>query len=611
MMSHTLPHRLQSDSPHKTLPVVRLGSHALNSEILSPPFPTQESRVKRAALYARVSTQRQEDEQTIENQILEIQERAAKDGNVLLEQCFYLDDGWTGELLARPALDQMRQDARKGLFDVLYVYDRGRLSRKFVYQEIIIEELTDLEIEFIPLHDKEATTPEEKIFQGFQGLFAEYERIKILERFRSGRLRKLRSGRLIGHNAPYGYDYIPKTKDRDGYFVINESEAAVVRQIFRWVGEERVSLREVRRRLLALGIPPRKQKRPVWTEGPIQRLLRNPSYIGVHYYYTSEAVVSKNPKNTSPYRRVKKTSRKRRPQEEWVEIPLPPLIAPELFDKVQQQLRLNAKFSPRNVRHDYLLRGLIYCPCGLKRTGEGVNGHLYYRCTDRLHQFPLAPQCQGGGVNVKVVDVLVWHKLVELLTNRPLVEEQAKRWLGQQQASERHSDELMEDMQQTKQRLLQEEERYTRAYGEGVMSFEVYTRQMERLQQQRQPLEEQVLATSRNPRAAAQPSITAEMLTQLAIDTLATLDFGNRQQVVRQLVERVAADREEVVIVGHIPVKQGGYMELRHEDRHTQDAILLPFELTANMPAYDSPGGYSKEFCDNLVFRTPSFSRQG
>jgi len=358
--------------------------------------------MKRVALLARNSTENQKDEATIGSQIAEIQERIKEDGNVLIEECIYIDEGYSGELLARPALDKMRDDAKKKLFDALYVYDRGRLSRKFAYQELIIEELRDLEREFVTLHDIKAETPEEQVLQAMQGVFHEYERVKITERFRRGKLFKVRNGNLLGYNPPYGYDYIPKTKEKNGCFVINPVEAEVVKKIFYWVGIEGISLREVIRRLYEFKIPPKKQKRPTWTKGPIVRMLTNETYIGNHYYLKTEAIVSKSPKSNG-YHRVKKSSRKNRPREEWIKISVSPIIDKPLFDKVQKQLELNKKFSPRNTKREYLLQGLIYCPCGQKRTGEGIRNHEYYRCTSRLHSFPLPSQCHEGGVNTKVV----------------------------------------------------------------------------------------------------------------------------------------------------------------------------------------------------------------
>src|SRR4051812_48862917 len=103
--------------------------------------------MKRAALYARVSTRRQEEEETIGTQLDELRDRIQADGHLLVEECVYTDEGWTGELLARPAIDRLREDARAGRFEVLYVYDRGRLARKFVYQEILLEELENAGIQ--------------------------------------------------------------------------------------------------------------------------------------------------------------------------------------------------------------------------------------------------------------------------------------------------------------------------------------------------------------------------------------------------------------------------------------------------------------------------------
>lgn len=255
-----------------------------------------------AGLYARVSTGRQENEATIESQLDEIRAKIQADGNILPPENIYIDDGWTGEMLQRPSLDGMRDAAQEGKFQILYIYDRGRLSRIYAYQEIIIEELIDKGIEFVTLHDVQATTPEEKVLQAMQGVFHQYERVKIAERMRRGKLYKARNGVLINGHSIYGYDYIRKNEVitngikqvNPARYEINDEQARVVRMIFGWVGSERVSLREVRRRLYDKGIAPRKQKSDFWTQGPIIRLLQNEAYAyGIIYYNKSEAIVAK------------------------------------------------------------------------------------------------------------------------------------------------------------------------------------------------------------------------------------------------------------------------------------------------------------------------------
>ena len=266
-----------------------------------------------AALYARVSTAGQEHEQTIESQISEIKSKIEEDGLSLPSENIFVDDGWTGELLQRPGLDQMRDAADENKFHKLYVYDRGRLSRVFAYQEIVIEELTNQGIKFVTLHDVQAVTPEERVLQAMQGVFHEYERVKIAERFRRGKLFKAKSGKLINGQSLYGYNYIKRGNEDSAKYEINAEEAEVVKMLFNWIGNERISLKEAIRRLHEMNIPPRRGKTPYWTKGPLVRLLQCDSYIkGEVYYNKTESYVGKKRSTSSKYRRVKKNSRKLR-----------------------------------------------------------------------------------------------------------------------------------------------------------------------------------------------------------------------------------------------------------------------------------------------------------
>lgn len=522
--------------------------------------------MKRAGYLARVSTENQKDEATIESQIAEIKERIKQDGNTLTEECIYIDEGYTGELLARPELDKLRDDAKNHKFDVLYVYDRGRIARLYYLQQVIIEELFDLSIEFVTLHDVKAETPEEKVLQAMQGVFHEYEKVKITERFRRGKLYKVKKGELLGYNPLYGYDYIHKTKEKNGYFVINPAEAKIVKKIFYWVGIEMISLREVIRRLYELKIPPRKQKRITWTKGPIARMLRDETYIGNHYYLKTEAVVSRSSKCKNHYHRVKKNSRRVRPKEEWIKISVPAIIKDkELFYKVQQQLDLNKKFASRNTKREYLLQGLIYCPCGQKRTGEGIDGHLYYRCTDRLHRFPLPAQCRRAGVNAKVADTLVWNKIIAMLNSPRTIQKQAERWLRTQKLREQNQGNVLDDIKNEKEKLREEEQRYSIAYGQGIMPLEVYQTRMAELADKRKVLELKKVEVK--PQINLRNVISLKKLVRLAIEIIKTFDFSDKKHVIRQLVEKITADKKLVVISGHIPIT-GMHMELCNGDRH-------------------------------------------
>src|SRR6185437_10321925 len=236
----------------------------------------------RAALYARVSTANQEEEQNIQAQLSEIKKRIKEDGNLLLPECIYQDDGWTGTILERPDLDKMRSDAREHKFEVLYSYDRGRVSRKFVHQEIILEELRECGVEFISLHDINGESKEEILMGSVMGVFHEYERLKITERMRLGKIRKVKENKkLLGYNPKYGYDYHHRIKTganaRDGHFTVNAMQAAAVKQMFIWI-DEGYSKHEVRRMLFETGVTPPKGKRDMWSGGTLDRLLHDTTY---------------------------------------------------------------------------------------------------------------------------------------------------------------------------------------------------------------------------------------------------------------------------------------------------------------------------------------------
>lgn len=514
----------------------------------------------RAALYARVSTDLQKDEETVQNQLSEIKQAIEADGNSLLESCEYIDEGWSGAILERPQLDIMRQDAREKKFDILYVYDRGRLARKFVYQEIVIEELNNLDIQFKSLHDINGATPEEQLMGSVMGVFHEYERLKITERFRIGKLNKVRAGELLGYQAPYGYDYIPiKGKGHEkinGRFVINEEEARVVKMIFEWIGIECISIKEVIRRLYDQGIPPKKQMRDTWSNGPLHRMLKNETYIGTHYYYKSESVISRNPmaKTQKKYqhRHSMKGSRKTRPRDEWIAVEVPKIIEPELFEKAKAQIKSNGRHSQRCKKNPYLFGGLIYCVCGCTRTGEGQNGHFYYRCIDRLMKFPKPRTCFEPGVNVQVLDTIGWIKLIELMTDPKLLEEQLERYISEkklQLGSAPKKDELRAALKS----LEQEERRYVKAWGLGTMSETVYTDQMNSVARRRKEYRDQ-LDRPEEDKMAKLRGIDLQAFVGPFKEFLTNMEYEDKLFTVRKIVDKVVATKEQITICGNIPV---------------------------------------------------------
>ena len=240
------------------------------------------------ALYARVSTGRQEQERTIESQLAILSTRARENNPPGAAPRIFRDDGYSGARLDRPGLDALRDAAADGEIRTLYVYDPDRLARNFVHQQVLLEEFErrGVRVEFVqrPLSDR----PEDRLLAQMQGVFAEYERTKIVERTRRGKLYKARMGLLVWQGPPpYGYRILRGPKGTPAAISVDENEARWVRKMFEWVVEEGLSARQVAKRLNRLGVEPRRGA--CWNQGSVQVMLRNPAYAGTAYYNKRES----------------------------------------------------------------------------------------------------------------------------------------------------------------------------------------------------------------------------------------------------------------------------------------------------------------------------------
>ena len=148
----------------------------------------------RVAIYARVSGEQQAKDDTIASQLEAVTQRVASDALECEPELYFLDDGYSGDILARPGLEQLRDQAAAGVIDRLYVLDPDRFSRKYAYQVLILEELTRCGVEVVFLHNPPGRGPEENLLLQVQGMIAEYERAKIMERCRRGKQYAARHG---------------------------------------------------------------------------------------------------------------------------------------------------------------------------------------------------------------------------------------------------------------------------------------------------------------------------------------------------------------------------------------------------------------------------------
>jgi site-specific DNA recombinase len=296
----------------------------------------------RVAIYARVSDPNAP-EGTIASQVAALEARLAQDGVRLEPECRFVDDGYTGATLVRPALERLRDAVAAGALDRLYVHCPDRLARHYAYQVLLIDEFRRAGVEVVFLNRAIGTSPEDDLLLQVQGMVAEYERAKIRERSRRGKRHAAAQGVInVLSGAPYGYHYVNRHAGGGAArYEVREEEAAVVRQIFRWIGQ--LSIDAVCRRLQQLGQLTRTGKTR-WDRKTIWGILRNPAYIGSAAF--GKTRVATTPTRLRPIRGAVEQPRHASrvsdvPAEEWIRVPVPALVEPELFDAVQAQLAEN------------------------------------------------------------------------------------------------------------------------------------------------------------------------------------------------------------------------------------------------------------------------------
>lgn len=376
------------------------------------------------ALYARVASEHQAEANTIDSQVAEIRARIAADGIDLRSVLAFIDAGYSGSSLVRPALEGLRDVAAAGGLDRLYVHCPDRLARHYAYQVLLLEELTQRGVEVIFLNRPLGHTPEDQLLLQVQGVIAEYERAKFLERSRRGKRHAAQEGRVgVLCHAPYGYRYVPKQEGGgDARFDIVYDEARVVQQVFAWVGHDRCTINAVCRRLHQAGIRTRTGKAH-WDHKTIWDMLKNPAYKGAAAFGKTRWTPV-GPRLHAPRGRPAQSRRgysgKEVPKDEWITIPVPALVGAALFDAVQGQLdenRRRARIPEKGSR--YLLQGLLVCrQCGYAYCGRTNDArHAYYRCAGAMniprHGFERV--CWSKPVRMDQTDAAVWHEVCRLL----------------------------------------------------------------------------------------------------------------------------------------------------------------------------------------------------
>ncbi|HSH81276.1 MAG TPA: recombinase family protein, partial [Herpetosiphonaceae bacterium] len=416
--------------------------HAMRAQHLKVTCPSGSLQV---AIYARVSSDQQAERQTIDSQLAELRARALQDGYQIPDDMLFIDNGHSGASLIRPALERLRDLVAWSAVDIVYVHAPDRLARSYAHQVLLIEEFARTGTQAIFLNRPIGDTPEDSLLLQLQGMFAEYERAKVLERSRRGKRHRAQAGAVsVLSRAPFGYRYV--TREAGGgaaRYEIDEDAARIVRQIFTWVAYERLTLAGVCRRLLSQGIPSPAGHRH-WSRAMIHTMLLNPAYAGQAIYGRRQCVAWQPPLHPPrghgglprrPYRQVPA------PAHHHISIAVPALIDEDLFASAAERLEENRHRNRERLRGvQYLLRGLLVCQtCGYGFTGHHHRGQWrYYRCcgTDRS-RYHGEVRCDARLVAVEPLDEAIWAEVCRLLENPALVVEEYQRRLDSIQAHPR------------------------------------------------------------------------------------------------------------------------------------------------------------------------------
>ena len=524
---------------------------------------------KPAAIYARVSSDRQKENHTIASQTATLIEYAQKNGYSVPPEWVFQDEGYSGAILVRPGLEALRDLAAEGQIAAVLVYSPDRLSRKYAYQVLLSEELSRCGVELVFLKAPAGTSPEDQLLVQFQGMIAEYERAQIAERCRRGKKHMAQQGGVnVLSGAPYGYRYVKKSDASAAFYEVIEPEAKVVRTVFEIYTQQGLSINGIARLLNERRIATRTGKGR-WERSTVWGMLRNPAYQGAACYGKTEQ---------RPRQRVTRPLRQRkalpsrdvggheRPRVEWIEVPVPALVSEEMFALAQEQLGKNQHHAPRRTIEPTLLQGMLVCEqCGyaLYRTSTRTSKQKlnYYRCigSDGYRRLN-GPVCTSRPVRQDYLDQFVWSEMIRLLDDPGLIQAEIDR----RREAARNADPLRkreEDLRREQARVEKSSERLVTAYQEGLVTLAQLRQRMPALQKQTLAVESELQSLKMAAVGEAKYLQLAESLAGFRSklrDRAEVLEIAVRQQILRLLVKEVLVGNDTITLRHSIPIPQSG-----------------------------------------------------
>jgi len=535
---------------------------------------------KRAILYVRVSTDEQaRSGYSLAQQIEALRNYAGREGYEVLEEVS--DPGQSGASLERPGMDRVRDLVAAGGVSVVLAQDRDRFAREPAYHYLLRKEFEEYGTKIRALNDRGDDSPEGELTDGILDQLAKFERAKIAERTRRGKLRKAREGKVIPtHTADYGFKF---NDARTGY-ELDEETMPIVRRVFRLVGVEGKAMHHVKKRFNREGIRPPKGGK-YWskqfirsrilddvyrphTRGELERLvspevaarLDPDKCYGVWWFNVRRITARQVAEAGSDERRYRRrTTTVVRPKEEWIAVPVPDAGIPrEWVDAARAAIAHNRAPSSAGNRFWELSGGVFYCgECGRRMCPVTVNatrGHHYYRCPTRQNDGKQACPLSKN-FRADEVEPLIWGLVSDLLSSPERLQNGLETMLEQESSRFRRDPELEAKVWLEK---LADAERKRSSFqdmaAEGLITFDELRTKLAALQETCENARRELasLEDRRNRLENLEHDATTllESFADIIPETLANVEAEERNHVYKMLRLKVSA-------------YQGGTLEVR------------------------------------------------
>jgi site-specific DNA recombinase len=517
----------------------------------------------RPAFYARVSSEQQVRKETIDSQTQALRQRIAADGLVLDESLGFADEGVSGSVLVRPALERLRDLAAAGGIDRLYVLCPDRLARSYAHQALLVDELRRAGVELVFLDHAHDPTPEGNLLLQVQGVIAEYERAKIQERNRRGMLHAARSGSVsVFGRAPFGYRYIDRRAGGGtARLEIADDQAEVVRQIFKWVAVEGCSLSEIGRRLEIQGVAS-PSGRSRWLVSTLGSMLANPTYAGTAMYGRTRVGPRRQelrrPRRLKAGRVRLASSIYQTEASEQIAIAVPAIVEPVVFEAARARLAENRKRKRVGVvGATALLQGLLVCSkCGYAYVGAWSNPkkkptpYRYYRCDGGIaSRFGGLAICGNKLLNRGRIDAAVWEDVRSLLLDPTrLAAEHRRRLEGPAEPADPKATSATRKVAAVRRSL----ERLIDSYQDGYLEKEEFEPRIRGLRERLVQLEANATGQAKQDRSEDEVRQVIGAIEQFAAgvrERLDSSDFTTQRDLIRTLVDRIEVGEETIRIV--------------------------------------------------------------